>query len=748
MAFFKELIGNAGILIKQPFLNSKPISNQEATLTQLGWNSQEPFSHEAIYPQWFFSARLGQPRSIDVAKLRDFSKSAWVQMVLSTFKKQILTMPWQIVKEDEEDETDRTEDIKRVTEFFKEINDNGDSVVDINSEVITDIGEIDAGCWNYCYSMDSYDIGQIPIYDAWGRIEGYEQGLILKPFGQRELVKVKSVDGGTMLKQVDIHKNLLNFWQYSFKNPRQNPTRFSKDEINYLMLNKKSYDVYGFSPVQSIQQVLELLIQGTRYNKDLYTNNAVPDYLVSMPKLPTEALRKLKRMWNNEYKNKPHQIGFINWAIEKIQKLADSNRDLEWLDGQKWYFHIVFGVFGVSPTEAGFFENANRSNDEGQANITVRNALKPYMAIIEKGHKKTIDEFLQKKDHGLCFRFFPKDQVAEKEEFEQDVKKVEMGIMTINEFRTKEGFEPVEWGDEPLRRPFNPADGFSNFAGNPGNPNQRPNSQSQENDDDNDDMDKSFKPLKKKDELSPGDDMVEEAEGYSDFLMKTFDRIEKKVLSAADKLDITKSISKTTGEFLKDMFNVVNTKAFANQVKKFLKADLVTGMIEAEKETQMDIGFTQAFQDKLNQLQGQQVNGYTINGKRWPGIKGITKELQSKIIQSIQAGVNEGKSLEEIKAGIKSVFGGFSDWRAEMVGRTESVNIINEGLIIGYKETKIPGKKVWRAKLDNRTSLICKRLNKQERELDEPFIDPETNKSYMRPTAHVNCRCRLSFLPL
>jgi HK97 family phage portal protein len=471
MAILKKLLNNLGVFIDKR--TSEPVGNQEVGLSGLAYTNQQlPSDREAIYPAWFFSSRLGQPRQVDTRLMRELAQSSWVQMVLNTFKKQIYTTDWDVTNLDESDETDRKTDIQKVKDFLMDINENDQTIDDVNSELVTDIGEIDAGVMNLVYSNDSYLVGEVPVYDAWGNQTDTEIGLVLKPLGRRELVQVKSVDGSSMLKQVDIHKNLLNYWQYSFKHPRQNPTRFEKEEIVYIMMNGKSYSVYGFSPVQAIQQILELLIQGTRYNKDLYTNNAIPDLMVSLPKLSIDQLRKLKRSWENQYKGKPHQLGFVNWAIDQVHRLAESNRDLEWLDGQKWYFKIAFGVFGVSPTEAGFFENSNRSNDEGQERVTVRNAVKPYFKKLEQAiNKRIITEILQKEDHGLKFEYKPKDHTLEKIEFEQDMQELDHGALTINEYRKKKGREVVDWGDDPLRRPFDPtsATAFSNFAGD-GNP--------------------------------------------------------------------------------------------------------------------------------------------------------------------------------------------------------------------------------------------------------------------------------------
>jgi len=480
MAFFKSIMENMGQISKQ-VLPGSPTVNEEIGLSTLSYSTQQtPNDREAIYTNWFFSSRLGQPRRVDTRKLRELAQSPWAQMVIQAFKKQIMTIPWDIVAEDDEDETDRKADIKKVKDFLVSVNPNKQTISDVNAELISDIAEIDAGCFNYVYTNDSYILGNIPVYNAWGQVTDEELGLVLKPLGRRELLKLKSVDGSTMLKQVDIHKDLLNYWQYSFKHPRQNPTRFEPGEIEYVMINPRSYDVYGFSPMQSIQQVIELLIQGTRYNKDLYTNNAVPDLIMTLPKLPKEQLLRLKREWNNNYKGKPHQVGFINWAIDKIMKLNDNNRDLEWLNGQKWYFKLVFGAYHVSPEEAGFYEDSNRATTDGQERVTIRNALRPYFQKIEDVHtKKTISEILGREDHGLVFKYFPVDHTIQKIEFEQNMQELDRGALTVNEYRKSQGKEPYEWGDEPLRKPFNPEEDFANYGGGggmpPGNPVPNPN---------------------------------------------------------------------------------------------------------------------------------------------------------------------------------------------------------------------------------------------------------------------------------
>ena len=43
-----------------------------------------------VYPIWYYSPIRGIPRNVDIAELRQFAKSTWVQMVVNTIKKTIM----------------------------------------------------------------------------------------------------------------------------------------------------------------------------------------------------------------------------------------------------------------------------------------------------------------------------------------------------------------------------------------------------------------------------------------------------------------------------------------------------------------------------------------------------------------------------------------------------------------------------------------------------------------------------------
>jgi hypothetical protein len=287
------------------------LKNKVFSNSVLGFNGAEDSALPdklPVFPQWFFTARLGQPRQINFNEIRSFAKSPWVQMVLNTIKKEVSIINWDVVKTDINDETDYTEDIKKVKDFLNNVNTDMWDIVDMINPSITDIGEIDAAAWVKVYTRDSYDITTVDLLDDFGRVKSKEEQLDLKPFGKRTLAELRLADSATVLKQIDIYRRLQAYFQYSFKNPRVAPIKFHPDEMCYMYMNKKSYSIYGSSPVQAIQQVLEILIQSTRWNKEFYKNNAIPDGIIGLEGANPDSMKKFKQSWLKETKGKAHKL--------------------------------------------------------------------------------------------------------------------------------------------------------------------------------------------------------------------------------------------------------------------------------------------------------------------------------------------------------------------------------------------------------------------------------------------------------
>jgi len=722
--------------------DSVPVSNTKKEIRAFNGADTASVNNMPYLYTWFWTANLGVPRQTDILELRKYAKSCWVQMVKNAIKKQVMTCEWDILAEDEEEDVNAYEkDVEKVKMLLNQPNRNGDTFWSLWTPFVDDVLDLDAGViWK-------------------GRNS------------KGELVELFSYDGSRFLYDIDEHGIINGFYQYSYRSPKSKPIFFEKKEIIYGKLNNTNEQFpYGWSPLQSIQQEVELMIQSTRYNKEFFLNNAIPDGIVSVP-MQFDQLERFRADWEQQVKGKPHKLIFHNSEAD-FTPLRVNNKDMEWLEGQKWYFHLVFGVYGLSPQEVGFYENSNTDTQAGQERITVKNAIKPYLKLIEdKINNDIIPDLVGHNE--IKFKFFPNDHDQEKEEHAQTMAKLAANVYTINEVRAMEGKDSVEWGDTPMmiqqqernieatkERPVVP------FG-------EEPKKKSLLSEKSRiiavglgyefkhkEEIKESEANLNKSALIDAGEDMVEEATDYADFLDKNFKVWETKVLSFVDHTlseELSKDykvIDKTFGEFLSRLFNVVNTSKFFTGLKSVIKATLKEGLTDTEKELSIDIGFSLGMDKQSEILANRQLDGFYIEGKRWNGLKGVADDAQHEISKIVRDGIVSGGSVKDVKAKIKDYMtelhggekldGEVTEGRVMRIARTETNRFFNHSKTQAYKESGVVAKRKWDAFLDNRTSDICERLNGQEVGLDEPFVDPGTGIAYDQPPAHPNCRSRIT----
>ena len=250
-------------------------------------------------------------------------------------------------------------------------------------------------------------------------------------------------------------------------------------------------------------------------------------------------------------------------------------------------------------------------------------------------------------------------------------------------------------------------------------------------------------------------DMVEEAEDYEDFMIKTVNKWERQVLSRIDEVPLEKlydpDVNKGLGEFIRNLFNTVNTIPFMKTLRVTIKKSMNEGIELAEKDVSLDIGWSEGFNDTLKLLEEEQIEGYNINGKPWYGIKGATKELQFNILKQVEEDIRNKSTKAEMTDNIKHIFDGSTTAQAKRIARTETTRFINMSRMQGWKEAGVSGKKAWDAVGDGRTRPTHKQMAEIYKDgipFDEDFFEPGTGKAVQYPPLDPNCRCAIKFVPI
>lgn len=346
-------------------------------------------------------------------ELRWFAKSTWVNMCINKIINTVLSFDWNIVPLGDHISEKL---VSQVDDFLTDPNSNNETFEHILRKILRDILEIDAG-------------------------------VIVKVFDQsKNLREIYAVDGGTILIQTDEHGVLQKYYQYSYTG--QQPIPFDKDEIIYIMLNPQTNSPYGYSPLQSIIDVVKTLVYSIEQNKLYFEEGNIPPGIISLIGMSQDDFERFKAYWEEEVKDKKHKLPAINTDVKFIP-FSFTLKDIQFLETQEWFSRLVMASYGVPPSLLGFTDTVNKATSENQTYNFMTTTIMPIIRLLEYhfNHQLIWPHISDQ----VALKFTPPEDYLEMERRAKINKDyLQLGVITINEVRASMGLDPVPWGDEPF----------------------------------------------------------------------------------------------------------------------------------------------------------------------------------------------------------------------------------------------------------------------------------------------------------
>jgi len=406
--------------------------------------------------------------------------------------------------------------------------------------------------------------------------------------------------------------------------------------------------------------------------------------------------------------------------------------------------------------------------------------------VSEFGYVGTIKtkqgKIITKPKYKFMFKKFDVDE--ERNKYELYKLQVEAGLKSINECRTNEGLEDVEWGDDDPRVSSTPEEEPGEDDGEFGD-NENDDFNDREDDaldpDDDDDQEPDVEPKKKLKSLrgppeKPTEDPDAEEEEDDEDAEEGDDakKKEKKAQSTSNPLILKEGERPTGYTRLESAIKYIN-KTHEDDIKQLLTLEMgkhtlkeVKGINEiiAKLKSLLGIGAVKKITKEIiknNYMKGwdEAEQDLNINVTPDPGaidymsnytydnIKGMNDDIAEKLRSVMQRSFMDGSSLEEVKAEITKVFD-VGNNRVTMIARTESNRAAAMGRQHGYEKSGVNMNKYISVHLDDRTSAICKSLNKKYG--DETQAIPLNDKfelndeTWLVNPFHVNCRSSVLYV--
>lgn len=565
---------------------------------------------------------------------------------------------------------------------------------------------------------------------------------------------------------------------YEYRIPGQEKISINKEDIVHFKRFNPIDPYRGMSIIRAAATTIDVDTNAEEYNRRFYINSALPQVVLKTEqKLDPKIAERMKSQWNSEFGgvSKAHKLAILEAGLE-IQPYAVTQKDMEFLEGQKFTRDKIMAMFKVPKTVLGMTEGVTVSNAEITDYVFAKRVVDPEQEKL----MEVLTEFLLPHYKDGADMFFkhespvPENTTAK---LEKHKTLFAIGAMTQNEIRKENNMDEVDGldsfyvpinlqrvtdenneGDEkevkfrkrklnmavpPMRLKEKVAKEISekitdevakaihkNIKTGSIEENLKPSTLSQ------DTQEAIWKQFVYKSESFESKYLAEVRSYFKRQEKETLERLES-VTKALSPKDANKVLFNLTDE------NKVGADIFVPILMSFLE--------EAGEDALESLGLdAKTFDTTEATIQEFKKEGAL------KGIKEINKVTKLKLRKVLSAGVAGGLSIPEIAKQIQQVFQEADKVRAIRIARTEVLRAGNRGALEAYKQSGVVAGKQWFTAIDERVCEFCgplhgkiKALNNKFFHEGESFTGKEGGVIHLdysdvgEPPLHPNCRCTL-----
>jgi hypothetical protein len=220
---------------------------------------------------------------------------------------------------------------------------------------------------------------------------------------------------------------------------------YQRDELMYVKENPRTWSFYGLSPIECVIIVAHVMLYAHDVQFRYFLTGAVPAAIVGV--VGGGDISEIRAYLNEVARGKQEAIAVVAVPPQGnlvVQRLAETNRELQYIQLLEWYSRLISIAFGLQPWELGILSGGTPSRRLLRQRpgiygrfITWENAINFH--ILQRGFKLTPNV-------EAVFRFVNKDIGDFGEESQAVANLVERGIITRNEARHRLGYPPLVGG--------------------------------------------------------------------------------------------------------------------------------------------------------------------------------------------------------------------------------------------------------------------------------------------------------------
>lgn len=285
-----------------------------------------------------------------------------------------------------------------------------------------------------------------------------------KTIGQ-DLHGLQILDGSTIKPLIDdrgmrptppnaaFQQILFGFPRSEFSAPDETPTAdgvFTSDELSYLVRNRRTMSVYGYSPVERALPIADIYLRRQQWLRAEYTDGVLPDLMLKSDANfgnNPDLLRAYENILNDNLGGQTEQrrkATLLPAGLDPVQFEGYGEKFKDTLD--KWLVNSICGHFGVMPSEIGINPESGLGGagfQDGESTSSEVIGLVPLSRWMGRmlSHLSYVYLGMPRE---LEFKFMPSGRHDDTAMAQADDIRLKNGSLAINEARAKAGLPLLE----------------------------------------------------------------------------------------------------------------------------------------------------------------------------------------------------------------------------------------------------------------------------------------------------------------
>jgi len=449
-------------------------------------------------------------------------------------------------------------------------------------------------------------------------------------------------------------------------------------------LDTKQAKWLGMSITEKLVNPILTTYYVQEWNRLFFKQGAIPPAILTAEGIvDEETARMYQERWNKggEGLNKWHKIRVIGSGL-KLQKVGSDHKEMGFEQLFRFDREEIMAVCGTPPAVAGVMEYANYANADAQFRLFYELTILPYLHYNES----VINEMLipaEFPDEGIYVeydtsgvRYLQEDAL---QRAQRDQIYINTGIKTVNEIRAEINLEPVEWGDEPPSSP--PALGGSLALSSPMFPSLRKDGPTAERLAELEIWHKFNEKLTLRESIFQKlarEFFLKQGEGIRRFIEEEYGKSLKQLPTPVD---------------IEKVLEVLLTLMQQLKLRELTEATIEKILAQAGGEALKQVGIIDMSFSVSSELVQKWIEQNALDL-----VTTVHQTSKGKLRQMFIDTHESGATIQEISKQIDKLFGdkgGFADYRAKRIARTETIKAHNKGAVEGYRQSDVVEGKRW-----------------------------------------------------